>query len=73
MRPKDSGTSVFSVDLKGHLRKGARESFMVHSGDVVFVTGRSALGMSWAGLMQLTRDLASVVIIVDYFRYSGRN
>lgn len=72
MRPKDSGTSVFSVDLKGHLANGARESFMVRSGDVVFVTGRG----TWSALTQVlsvSRDLANLVVMVDYLNHRGSN
>ncbi len=74
MRPKDSGTSVFSVDLKGHLANGARELFVVRSGDVVFVTGRGAWSSTWIGLTQVltvSRDLANVWLVVDYLKHGS--
>jgi polysaccharide export outer membrane protein len=69
MRPKGSGHSVFGVNLKDQLAHGEREPFVVRSGDVIFVTGRGALGMTWVALMQLSRDLANVVILIDYFNH----
>jgi protein involved in polysaccharide export with SLBB domain len=71
VRPKDSGTSVFGVNLKDQLAHGAREPFVVRSGDVVFVTGRGAWSSTWAGLTQflsISRDLANIVLIRDYIR-----
>jgi len=76
VRPKDSGTSVFGVDLKEQLARGARERFVVHSGDVVFVTGSGALGASWTALTQflaLSRDLVNVVVLVDYLKHNRTN
>ena len=72
VRPKDSGTSVFGVNLKDQLAHGAREPFVVHSGDVVFVTGRGAWGNTWIALTQvlsISRDLANVVVLVDYVNH----
>ena len=45
---------------------------MVHSGDVVFVTGRGAWGNTWIALTQvlsISRDLANVVVLVDYVNH----
>jgi polysaccharide biosynthesis/export protein len=76
VRPKDSGTSVFGVNLKDQLAHGAREPFVVRSGDVVFVTGRGAWGNTWIALTQvlsISRDLANVVVLVDYFNHRSSN
>ena len=72
LRPKDSGTSVFGVNLKDQLGHGAREPFVVRSGDVIFVTGRGAWGNAWIALTQvlsISRDLANVVVLADYFNH----
>ncbi len=75
VRPKDAGTSVFSVNLKQQLANGARESFVVSPGDVVFVAGRGGLANTWIALTQflsISRDLANIVVVADYLnRQSG--
>jgi protein involved in polysaccharide export with SLBB domain len=71
VRPKDSGNSVFSVNLKSQLASGARDPFVVRSGDVVYVTGRGAWGNTWTTLTQLlsiSRDLANIAVVRDYLR-----
>jgi polysaccharide biosynthesis/export protein len=76
LRPRDSGASVFGVDLKNQLAKGTRESFMVRSGDVVYVGGRSALGSTWIALTQflsISRDLANIVVVADYLNRRNGN
>jgi polysaccharide export outer membrane protein len=76
VRPKDSGTSVFGVNLKGQLARGAREPFVVHSGDVVFVTGSGSWGSTWTALTQflaISRDLVNVVVLADYLKHKGGN
>ncbi len=76
VRPKDSGTSVFGVNLKDQLAHGARDPFVVHSGDVIFVTGRGAWGSTWAALTQLlsiSRDLVNVVVLADYLQHRNNN
>ena len=76
VRPKDSGTSVFGVNLKDQLVRGAREPFVVHSGDVVFVTGSGAWGATWTGLTQflsISRDLVNVVVLADYLKHNRTN
>jgi len=75
VRPKDSGTSVFGVNLKDQLAHGAREPFVVRSGDVVFVTGR-AWGGTWTALTQflsISRDLVNVVVLADYLQHRNAN
>ena len=76
VRPKDSGTSVFGVNLKDQLARGAREPFVVHSGDVVFVTGGGAWSSTWTALTQflsISRDLVNVVVLADYLKHQARN
>jgi len=78
VRPKDPGTSVFGVNLRDELTGGARESFLVHTGDVVYVTGRSGWSSTWTALTQvlsISRDLANIVIVADYLdrRNAGRS
>jgi polysaccharide export outer membrane protein len=76
LRPKDAGASVFAVNLKDQLAHGARESFVIRSGDVVFVTGRGAWANTWIALTQvlsISRDLANVVVLADYFSTRGTN
>ena len=76
LRPKDSGTSVFGVNLKDQLGHGAREPFVVRSGDVVFVTGRGAWGNTWIELTQflsISRDLANIVVVADYLNRRNGN
>jgi len=76
IRPKDSGTSVFGVNLKDQLARGAREPFVVHTGDVVFVNGTGAWSASWAALTQLlsiSRDLVNVVVLADYLKTHRTN
>ena len=76
VRPKDSGNSVFAVNLKNQLAHGAREPFMVRSGDVVFVTGRGAWGNTWVTLTQvlsISRDLANIVVVADYLNRRNGN
>jgi polysaccharide biosynthesis/export protein len=72
VRPKDSGNAVFGVNLRDQLARGAGEPFLVHSGDVVFVTGRGAWGSTWSALTQLlsiSRDLVNVVVLADYLQH----
>jgi polysaccharide export outer membrane protein len=76
VRPKDSGNSVFSVNLKSQLASGARDPFVVRSGDVVYVTGRGAWGNTWTTLTQLlsiSRDLANIVVVADYLNRRNGN
>lgn len=76
VRPKDSGTSVFGVNLKDQLAHGTREPFVVHAGDVVFVTGSGAWGASWTALTQvlgLSVDVVNVVVVADYLKRQRTN
>jgi protein involved in polysaccharide export with SLBB domain len=76
VRPKDSGNSVFGVNLKDQLAHGARESFVVRSGDVIFVPGRGAWGNTWIALTQvlsISRDLANIVVVADYLNRRNGN
>jgi len=76
VRPKDSGTSVFGVNLRDQLARGARAPFVIHSGDVVFVTGSGAWSSTWATLTQvlsISRDLVNVVVLADYLKHKGTN
>jgi polysaccharide export outer membrane protein len=76
VRPKDSGTAVFGVDLKDQLAHGAREPFVVRSGDVIFVTGRGAWSSTWTALTQflsISRDLANIVVVADYLHRRNGN
>jgi hypothetical protein len=76
VRPKDSGTAVFAVNLKEQLTRGAREPFVIHTGDVVFVTGRGSWSSTWNGLTQLlavSRDLVNVVLLADYLKNNRTN
>jgi hypothetical protein len=76
VRPKDSGTSVFGVNLKDQLAHSAREPFVVRSGDVVFVTGRGSWGSTWIALTQvlsISRDLANIVVVADYLNRRNVN
>ena len=69
VRQKDSSTSVFSVNLKEQLRSGAREPYVVHSGDVVVVSGGGA--SFWGGFSQvlgLGLQVANIFALVDYSR-----
>lgn len=71
VRPKETGSSVFRVDLKGQLTRGARETFMVRPGDVVVVMGGSGWGTTWTVLSQalsLSRDLVNIVVVSDYLQ-----
>jgi len=63
-------------DLKDQLAHGAREPFVVRSGDVVFVTGRGAWGNTWIELTQflsISRDLANIVVVADYLSRKNKN
>lgn len=69
VRPQDSGTAVFAVNLKDQLGRAAREPFTVRAGDAVYVTGRGGLSGTWGALTQflsISRDLANIVIVADY-------
>jgi len=69
VRPRGSGSSVFSVDLKGQLRHGARESFMVQPRDVVVVAGRGGWSSGWNAFTQflsISRDVVNIVVVADY-------
>ncbi len=74
VRPREggrTGTSVFSVNLKDQLEHGAREPFVIHSGDVVFVKGPGSWSTVWYGLTQLlstTQGVANLILIEDYIR-----
>lgn len=71
IRPKETGSSVFRVDLKDQLARGARKPFAVQPGDVVVVMGGSGWGAAWTVLSQaltLSRDLVNIVLISDYMR-----
>jgi polysaccharide export outer membrane protein len=71
VRVKDSGSSVFRVDLKDQLQQGARERVMVHAGDVVVVMGTGGWASTWAGFTQflsISRDLVNIVVLADYLR-----
>lgn len=76
VRPKDSGNSVFGVNLKDQLANGAREPFMVRSGDVIYVTGRGGFSNTWIALTQflsISRDLANIVVVADYLNRRNGN
>jgi polysaccharide biosynthesis/export protein len=71
VRPKDTGSSVFRVDLRDQLTRGARESFTVRPGDVVVVMGGGGWATTWSVLTQaltLSRDLVNIVVVSDYLR-----
>jgi len=71
VRQRDSSTSVFAVNLKQQLRGGAREPYVVHSGDVVVVGGRAGFGNFWGGLTQvlgLGLQVANLVALTNYTR-----
>ena len=71
VRPKGAGTSVFSVDLRDQLRRGAREPFSVRPGDVVVVMGGGGWGAVWNVLSQtlmLSRDVVNIVLVAEYLR-----
>jgi hypothetical protein len=49
---------------------------VIRSGDVIFVTGRGAWGNTWLALTQvlsISRDLANVVVLADYFNHRRTN
>jgi polysaccharide export outer membrane protein len=76
VRPKDSGNSVFGVNLKEQLAHGAREPFVVRSGDVIYVTGRGAWSSTWTALTQflsISRDLTNIVVVADYLHRRNGN
>jgi polysaccharide export outer membrane protein len=69
VRPGDSGSSVFAVDLKDQLHRGAREPFVVHPRDVVVVSGRGAWSTGWNAVTQflaISRDVVNIVVVADY-------
>ena len=71
LRRKETGTVVYSVNLKEQLRRGARDPFVVQIGDVVVVPGGSSWSTTWSGLTQflaLSRDIANIVLIGDYLK-----
>lgn len=71
VRPQDSGSSVYRVDLRDQLHRGAREPFVVRPGDVVFVMGGSGWSTAWTVLSQslsLSRDIVNIVVVADYLR-----
>jgi polysaccharide biosynthesis/export protein len=76
VRPKDSGTAVFGVNLKDQLTHGVREPFVVRSGDVIYVTGRGGWSHTWGALTQflsISRDLANIVVVADYLNRRNGN
>ena len=76
VRPQEGATSVFRVNLKDQLRQGSRDPFVVHSGDVVVVTGSGSWGTTWNVLTQflsISRDLVNVVVLADYLKHKNNN
>lgn len=70
-----SGSSVFSVNLKDQLEHGAREPFVVRSGDVVVVKGPGPWSGAWYALTQalsVSRDVLNVIVIEDYLKNRNR-
>jgi polysaccharide export outer membrane protein len=66
VRPNDSGNSVFGVNLNDQLAHGAREPFVVHSGDVIYVTGRGGWSNALTRFLSISRDLVNIVVVADY-------
>ncbi len=71
VKQKDASASIFSVNLKDQLGRGARDPYVVHSGDVVVVGGRGGFGTVWGGFTQvlgLGLQVANIFALVDYTR-----